>query len=97
MADLPVDDEREQTEVRDGYFEREISLSREDAARFLEELADQVGDGHSLTVESEEWRIPFEFDEPIEIEVEYSEGDGTELEIEIEFDERRSDDTLEIS
>lgn len=97
MADLPVDDERERTEVRDGYFEREISLSREDAAQFLEELAAQVGESHELSVESEEWRIPFEFDEPIEIEVEFSEGGQTELEIEIEFNERRGGDTLEIN
>lgn len=97
MADLPVDDERERSVVRDGYFEREISLSREDAARFLEELAEQVGEGHELSVESDEWRIPFEFDEPIEIEVEFSGGDRTELEIEIEFDERLEGDTLEIN
>jgi amphi-Trp domain-containing protein len=94
MANLPNDEASDTTEITDGYFEREVHLSRDSTATFLHELADQLDAGTELTVSSDDWRIPFEFREPIEVEVEFTSHREKELEIEIEFDEPKGRDGL---
>lgn len=97
MADLPSDNMNEPTVITDGYFQREVHLSRASTATFLRELADQIEAGSELTVSSDDWQIPFEFREPIEVEVEFSSHREKELEIEIEFEEpRRGRDGLSV-
>lgn len=96
MANLPSGDANEPTMITDGYFEREVHLSRKSAATFLHELADQIDAGTELTVSSDDWRIPFEYREPIEVEVEFTSHRGKELEIEIEFEEPQSGDGLSV-
>lgn len=96
MVDLPDNETNEQTVVTDGYFEREVRLSTAATATFLRDLADQIEDGNDLTVSSDDWQIPFEFREPIEVEVEFI-GDGKrELEIELEFEWGGEDETLDV-
>ncbi|MFC6836148.1 amphi-Trp domain-containing protein [Halomarina ordinaria] len=86
MPELPNDRSNQQRVVTDGYFEREVRLSRELTATFLRELAAQVEDGNELTVSGDDWEIPFRFDEPIEVEVEFIGERKRELEIELEFE-----------
>lgn len=95
-VNLPDDRERNRTTVTDGFFEREIHLSREATAAFLRELADQIETDTSLTLSSQEWEIPFEYREPIEVEVEFAGGREAELEVEVEFTEPRGRDELSV-
>jgi amphi-Trp domain-containing protein len=92
MATLPGEDAEDRTVITDGYFEREVNLSRASTAAFLRELADQVEDGSELTISSDDWEIPFSYGEPIEVEVEFASHRRKELEVEIEFTERKSGD-----
>jgi amphi-Trp domain-containing protein len=85
MADLPDASDGPRT-VTDGYFEREVRLSRESTAQFLRDLADQIEDEPRLTISTDEWEIPFEFDEPIEVEVEFVGETHRQLELELEFE-----------
>ncbi|WP_254538198.1 amphi-Trp domain-containing protein [Halomarina litorea] len=85
MPNLPGDGDEGRTVVTEGYFEREVHLSRTDTAAFLRELADQLDAGTELTVASDEWEVPFSFREPIEVEVEFVSHEEGELEIELEF------------
>ena len=96
MANLPSDNTDDPTVITDGYFEREVNLSRKSTATFLHELADQIDAGTELTVSSDDWRIPFTFREPIEVEVEFTSHHEKELEIEIEFAEPEGSDGLSV-
>lgn len=95
-VNLPDDRERNRTTVTDGFFEREIHLSREATAAFLRELADQIEADTSITLSSQEWEIPFEYREPIEVEVEFAGGREAELEVEVEFTEPRGGEDLSV-
>lgn len=90
------DDERERRTVTDGFFEREVYLSRAETAAFLRDVADSLDEGNELTITGERWEIPFEFGEPIEVEVEFTTRKERELEIEIEFTEPREREGLSV-
>jgi amphi-Trp domain-containing protein len=95
MVELPNTETNEGRVVTEGYFEREVLLSADQTAAVLRDLADQLEAGGELTVSSDEWEIPFQFREPIEVEVEFI-GDGSrELELELEF-EWNDDDSLSV-
>ncbi|PSQ32582.1 amphi-Trp domain-containing protein [Halobacteriales archaeon SW_10_68_16] len=95
MVELPNTETSEGRVVTEGYFEREVLLSGDQTAEVLRELADQLEAGDELTISSDEWEIPFQFREPIEVEVEFI-GDGSrELEVELEF-EWADDDALPV-
>jgi amphi-Trp domain-containing protein len=95
MVELPNTETNEGRIVTEGYFEREVLLSADQTAAVLRDLADQLEAGGELTVSSDEWEIPFQFREPIEVEVEFI-GDGSrELELELEF-EWNDDDSLSV-
>ena len=96
MADMLNENTNQPAGMTDGYFEREVDFSRESTARFLRELADQIDDGTELTISGNDWQIPFEYREPIEVEVELTSHHEKELEIEIEFEESRGKDGLSI-
>ncbi len=86
MVELPNTETNDGRTVTEGYFEREVLLSADQTAAVLRDLADQLEAGNELSVSSDEWEIPFQFREPIEVEVEFI-GDGSrELEIELEFE-----------
>ena len=95
MADLPGTDD-EPREITDGYFEREVRLSRSATATFLRDLADQIEAEPRLTVSTDEWEIPFEFDEPIEVEVEFVGEKHGQLELELEFEHSPADDNIDV-
>lgn len=97
MANPPSEESEGRTVVTEGYFEREVHLSRDATATFLRELADQIDEGTELTVSSKEWEVPFEYREPIEVEVEFVSQREGELEIELEFNGAREKDGLNVS
>lgn len=86
MVTLPTDGSDDQRVVTEGYFEREVRLSRTETATFLRDLADQIENGTELTLSSDEWEIPFQFSDPINVEVEFIGERKRELEIEVEFE-----------
>lgn len=96
MADLPSDSTDDRRVITEGFFQREVDLSRTATATFLRDLADQIDDHDEVTISSDEWEIPFAFVEPIEVEVEFSGDRDPELEIEIEFT-GGSEDRLQVS
>lgn len=96
-ANLPSGDGTGRRTVTDGFFEREVYLSREETAEFLRNLADQIESETQITVSSEEWEIPFEYDSPIEVEVEFAERRQKELEIELEFTEPSDTGGIDVS
>jgi amphi-Trp domain-containing protein len=96
MVNVPNDNTNHSTDTTDAYFEREVHLSRELTARFLRELADQIDNGTELTVSGDDWKIPFEYREPIEIEVELTSHHGREFEIEFKFNESQEKGGLSV-
>jgi amphi-Trp domain-containing protein len=89
-VDFPSNQPRDTTTITDGFFEREVYLSGAETASFLRTLADAVEDGDELLVSGDDWEIPFEFTDPIEVEIEFSNRSKRELEIELEFEEPKS-------
>lgn len=87
--DFPDKGTDQRKTITSGFFEREVRLSREETAAFLRHLADGIEDDTRITVSGENWEIPFEYREPIEVEVEFSKQREGELEIEVEFTEAR--------
>jgi amphi-Trp domain-containing protein len=96
-AHLPDDADQARRTITDGFFEREVYLSRDETAGFLRDLADQVESDTTLTVSSDEWEIPFEYDGPVEVEVEFSDRRERELEIEVEFTEPSDTGSVDVS
>ncbi|ELZ01647.1 hypothetical protein C482_06332 [Natrialba chahannaoensis JCM 10990] len=86
-VNVPDDRDRTQRTITDGFFEREVYLSRQETATFLRDLADQLEADTNVTVAGSEWEIPFEYREPIEVEIEFTKQRERELEIELEFSE----------
>lgn len=96
-VNFPDDRDRDRRTITDGYFEREVYLSRAETADFLRNLADQLESETSFTISAAEWEIPFEYREPIEVEIEFSKQREGELEIELEFNEPRGSSDLSIN
>lgn len=86
-VDFPDSGRTDKRTVSDGFFEREVYLSTDETAAFLRSVADSLDGGNELTISGDDWEIPFEFAEPIEVEVEFSSRRERELELEIEFTE----------
>jgi len=86
-----TDDER--TTIRAGRnFEQNYRLDASEAVEFLIALGEQLRDGDELTLSDDEWELPFQFGEPIELEVDFEGMDDPELEIELEIP-GRTDET----
>ncbi len=93
---LPEDRDHELRTITDGFFEREVYLSREETAAFLRDLADQLEAETTVTVAGSTWEIPFEYRTPIEVEIEFTGQRDRELEIELEFSEQRGGSDLAV-
>ena len=93
---FPDDRDSKRKVITEGFFEREVQLSRARTAEFLRELAAQVESDGELTISTADWEIPFAYGEPIEVEVEFTGGHRKELEIELEFTEPRDADGLSV-
>lgn len=85
--DFPDEERNERTVITDGFFEREVYLSRRETAAFLRDVADALESDRELTISGSDWKIPFSYREPIEVEVEFTSRNERELEIELEFSE----------
>jgi len=82
-TDSPSED---RTVIRPGRnFEQEYRLDASEVGEFLVALGEQLRDGDELTISDEEWELPFQFGEPVELEVDFDGMDEPELEIEIEI------------
>ncbi len=93
---LPEDRDRDRRTITDGFFEREVYLSRQETAAFLRDLADQIEADTSVTIAGDEWEIPFEYRDPIEVEIEFTSQRERELEVEVEFTESRDGSGLSV-
>ncbi|MES3517970.1 MAG: amphi-Trp domain-containing protein [Natronomonas sp.] len=92
-VDFPSNQTEDTTTITDGFFEREVRLSSDQTVEFLRTLADVIDDGDGeLLVSGDDWEIPFEYTDPVEVEVEFSGGTDRELEIEFEFEDADDDD-----
>lgn len=96
QVSFPDNRDSERKVISDGFFEREVQLSRTRTTEFLRELADQIEQGRELTISTTDWEIPFSYEEPIEVEVEFTGGRRKELEIEVEFTEPRDGSDLSV-
>ena len=68
------------------YVESEAELSREEAARRLHELADQLASRNGLDLEREGKAIFVKVPDTVRLSVEFESGDdGSEIEIEISW------------
>lgn len=88
MVKIPSSKERADGSTRvitDGIFEREYTVDTAAAASFLRAVADQLEAGTSITISGEDWELPFEFEEPVELEIEFEGNDKRELEVEVEL------------
>lgn len=95
-VEFPDERRDERTVITDGFFEREVYLSRRETAAFLRDVADSLESDTELTVSGDDWEIPFPYREPIEVEVEFTSHNDRELEIELEFSEPRGTSSLDV-
>ncbi|GGO03294.1 MULTISPECIES: amphi-Trp domain-containing protein [Haloarcula] len=76
----------EKTTITTGRnFEEEYRLRAADAGEFLVDLGEQLQENDELTIEGDEWELPFAFGEPVTVEIDFEGVDDPELEIEIEL------------
>jgi amphi-Trp domain-containing protein len=95
MADATpdADTDTERTLIRTGRdFEREYRLDASEAGEFLIALGEQLRDDDQLTIVADEWELPFEFGEPVDLEIDFEGAGEPELEIELELP-GRTDET----
>jgi amphi-Trp domain-containing protein len=79
-------EETERKLIRSGRdFEQEYRVSAAEAGEFLVKLGEQLQSGGELTLQTDEWELPFAFGGPVELEVEYEGIGEPELEIEVEI------------
>ncbi|MFC7130773.1 amphi-Trp domain-containing protein [Haloferax chudinovii] len=100
MVEIPEDETSEpdtRDVITDGVFEQEFYLSKEQAGEFLIQLGEQLRDGTELTLSTEDWELPFRFDEPVEVEVEFLGHGDRELEIELELRGAHDDPAPDVS
>lgn len=97
MPEIPDESEGEKRVVKEGDLEHEVYLNKKQMADFLESLVEQLREGDELTIETEEWEIPFTFRDNIELDIDFEGYGERELEIEIEFKGKRDEDAPTIS
>ena len=90
-------DSNERTTIRTGRdFEQEYRLDASEAGSFLVELGEQLRDGDELTIETDEWELPFAFGEPVELEIDFEGVGEPSLEIELELPGRTDEKAPEV-
>jgi len=92
------DTDSEKTTIRTGReFEQEYRLDADEAGRFLIDLGEQLRDGDELTIETDEWVLPFAFGEPVELEVDFDGVGEPELDIDLELPGRTDESAPDVS
>ena len=91
---MEIPEEKEEDEPEDegkkeiqGYFSQEFYIDRSDLAKFLRNVADEIEEDGEMKLSTDEWELPFNAKEGVELEIEL--GDD-ELEIEMEFEEAKN-------
>ena len=100
MVDIPENDRPESNKsnvITEGVFEQEFYVSKDQAGDFLIELGEQLKEGNEITLSSEDWELPFVFDEPVELEIEFLGYGDHELEIELELRGARDEPAPHVS
>ncbi len=89
----PPTESEDRTVIRTGRnFETAYRLDAREAGEFLIALGEQLRDDDELTLVDDEWELPFQFGEPMELEIDFDGMDDPELEIELEIP-GRTDET----
>ncbi len=89
----PTTESEDRTTIRAGRnFETTYRLDAREAGEFLIALGEQLRAGDELTLVDDEWELPFQFGEPMELEIDFDGMDDPELEIELEIP-GRTDET----
>jgi len=83
--------------IESGDMEHEVYLEKEDLADFLIKLANQMKEQDEVTVETNEWKIPFKFRTPVKLEIDFEGNGEKELEIEVELKSKRDEEAPTIS
>ena len=90
-------DSSERTTIRTGRnFEEEYRLDASEAGSFLIELGEQLRESDELTIETDEWELPFAFGEPVELEIDFEGVGEPTLEIELELPGRTDEKAPEV-
>ncbi len=91
---MELPEEKEENEPEDegkkeiqGYFSQEFYIDRSDLAEFLRNLADEIEKDGEMKLTTDEWELPFNAKESVELEIEMEDD---ELEIEMEFEEAKN-------
>lgn len=92
-----TDDEPDRDLIRQGReFEREYTLDATAVGVFLAELGEQLQSDDEVTLQTDEWELPFEFGEPVELEIDFEGAGQPELEIEVEIPGKTTDDAPDV-
>jgi amphi-Trp domain-containing protein len=92
-----ADEGAEKTLIRSGRdYEETFRLDASEAGEFLIALGEQLRDGDELTIETDEWELPFAFGEPVELEIDYEGVGDPELEIELELPGRTDESAPDV-
>lgn len=91
-------DETDKSAIHAGRnFEEEYRLSTTEAGKFLIELGEHLRDDDELTIEGDEWELPFAFGEPVTLEIDFDGVDDPELEVELELPGRSDENAPTVS
>jgi amphi-Trp domain-containing protein len=86
MPDASSSGSDERTIIRTGRdFEHAYRLDAAEVGAFLIDLGEQLRDADEVTIEDDEWALPFAFGEPIGLEIDFEGVGEPELEIELEL------------
>lgn len=86
--------QQDEKRIIDEYHEEDFYMDADELAGFLRDLADEIEEGHEITITTEDWELPFSFErDQIEVEIDF---EGDELEIELEFEEYRGSKGLSV-
>ncbi|MFW5902490.1 MAG: amphi-Trp domain-containing protein [archaeon] len=85
MVQIKSKKEKEKKLVTEGEMEHEVYLEREDIADFLISLGEQMKEKDEVTIETENWKIPFKYRSPVKLEIDFEGHGDRELEIEVEM------------
>ena len=97
MTDSADDSTEERTTIRTGRdFEQEYRLDASEAGSFLIALGEGLRDEDELTIETDEWELPFAFGEPVSLEIDFEGVGEPTLEIELELPGRTDEKAPEV-
>ncbi|WP_049987159.1 amphi-Trp domain-containing protein [Halobellus rufus] len=95
--DASAESESDKSLIRSGReFEQTFRVDASEAGAFLISLGEQLERGETLTLETDEWELPFAFGEPVELEIDFDGVNDPELEIELSLPGRTDETAPEV-